>query len=55
MSKSVLLLLAGIFGIIGAYIPMMLGWDPTGFGGPSILGGLVGGFFGIWLGAKISS
>ena len=55
MNKGVLMLMAGIFGTLGAYIPIVLGWDPTGFGGPSILGGLVGGLFGIWLGAKISA
>lgn len=53
MNKGVLTLMAGIFGTIGAYLPMFLGWDPTGLGGWSILGGLIGGLFGIWLGTKI--
>lgn len=53
MNKGVLILMAGVFGTICAYIPIVLGWDPTGLGGLSILGGLVGGLFGIWLGTKI--
>lgn len=53
MNKGVLILLAGVFGTIGAYIPILFGWDPTGLGGPSIFGSLVGGLFGIWLGTKI--
>lgn len=47
------MLFAGVFGTIGAYVPIFLGWDPTGLGGPSIFIGLIGGLFGIWLGAKI--
>ena len=48
MSKKVLLLFALIFSTIGAYVPVLFGdslldeW--------SIVGGLVGGLFGIWLG-----
>lgn len=53
MNKGVLTLMAAIFGTIGAYVPIVLGWDPTGLGGLSILGGLIGGIFGIWLGIKI--
>lgn len=39
---------AGIFGFVGAYLPVLLGVD-DGFGAWSILGGLVGGIVGIWL------
>lgn len=53
MSKGVLTLMAGIFGTIGAYVPIVLGWDPSGLGGPSIFFALIGGLFGIWLGIKI--
>ncbi|MDO8335838.1 MAG: hypothetical protein Q7T74_03610 [Candidatus Saccharibacteria bacterium] len=53
MNKGVITLMAGIFGTLGAYIPVLAGWDPTGLGGPSIFGGLVGGLFGIWLAVKI--
>lgn len=53
MNKGALTLMAGIFGVLGAYMPIFAGWDPTGLGGWSILGGLVGGLFGIWLGTKI--
>jgi len=55
MNKGVITLLAVVCGTIGAYVPIFAGWDPTGLGGPSILGGLVGGLFGIWLAVKITA
>lgn len=54
MNKKVLTLFALIFGGVGSYIPVLLGWDPTGLGGLSIVGGLVGGLLGIWLGVIVS-
>lgn len=48
MNKKTILLFAGVFGGIGAYIPILLGID-DGLGDWSVLGGLVGGLFGIWL------
>lgn len=48
MNKKVTLLFAGIFGTIGVYLPILFGVD-DGLGGWSILGGLIGGFVGIWL------
>ena len=52
--KKILTIFAVIFGGIGAYIPVLLGVD-DGFGGWSILGGLFGGLFGIWVGVKIAN
>lgn len=53
MNKKVIMIFVVIFGGLGAYIPVLLGVD-DGFGGWSILGGFVGGMFGIWLGVKIA-
>lgn len=56
-SKSIILLSATIFGIIGSYVPTWFG-DHELLSGWSILGGAIGGFFGIWfavwLGKKLS-
>jgi hypothetical protein len=53
MNKTVLMVFAGIFGIIGAYVPFLFG-DTDLFGGWSIFMGMVGGLFGIWLGVWVS-
>jgi hypothetical protein len=53
MNKRVILLSATIFGIVGGYVPVLFG-DSNLLDGWSILGGLVGGIFGIWLGAVVS-
>ncbi len=53
MNKSLLLLCAAVFGAIGSYIPVLFG-DNDLLSGWSILGGMIGGFFGIWVGVKIS-
>lgn len=37
---------------LGAYAPVVMGID-NGLGGWSILGGLIGGFCGIWLGVAV--
>lgn len=52
MNKGVIMLMAGFGGSVGGYIPVLLG--ASGFSGWSILGGLLGGIAGIWLGVKIS-
>lgn len=49
MSKRVVSFMAIAGLTIGGLIPMFLGWDPTGLGGPSIIGGLLGGILAIWL------
>lgn len=53
MNKRVILLCATVFGFVGAYVPVLFG-DDDPLGGWSILGGFVGGIFGIWLGAYFS-
>ncbi len=46
---------AGFLGLtVGSLLPMVLGWDPTGLGGPSILGGFIGGVLAIWVAVKLS-
>lgn len=53
MNKKVLLFFATIFGIAGAYVPALFG-DTDVFSVWSILGGVIGGIFGIWLGVVVS-
>ena len=53
MNKRLILLFATVFGFIGSYIPVLFG-DNDFFSGWSILGSLIGGFFGIWLGVFVS-
>jgi hypothetical protein len=50
--KQLALLGAAVFGVIGGYIPVLFGVDDI-LSGWSILGGMVGGFFGIWAGVKL--
>jgi hypothetical protein len=53
MNKKVLLFFAAVFGVLGAYLPAAFG-DSDPLSGWSILGGMIGGLFGIWLGVVIS-
>ncbi len=55
MNKRVVTFCAGIGLFVGAYVPILFGWDPTGLNGLSILGGFIGGLLGIWLGTKIKA
>ena len=50
--KQMALLGAAVFGTIGAYIPILLGDDEL-LSIWSIIGGMIGGFFGIWVGVKL--
>ncbi len=52
MNKRVLLIMATIGGAIGSYVPILFG-DSELLDGWSILGGVVGGLAGIWLGVKL--
>lgn len=52
MNKSLILFFATIFSLLGSYVPVLLG--ETALGGWSILGGFIGGLFGIWLGVFVS-
>jgi hypothetical protein len=49
MNKRVVSFMAVAGLTIGGLIPVFLGWDPTGLGGASIVGGLIGGILAIWL------
>jgi hypothetical protein len=53
MNKKVILLFATVFGIAGGYVPVLFG-DNDLLSGWSILSGLIGGLFGIWLGVAAS-
>jgi len=53
MNKTILLTCATVFGIAGGYIPFLWG-DTNLLGGWSILTGMIGGIFGIWVGVLIS-
>jgi len=53
MNKKLLLLMATIGGAAGGYIPVLFG-DGELLDGWSILTGMIGGLFGIWLGVKLS-
>lgn len=55
MNKRVVSFFAFLGVTVGAYVPILLGWDATGLDGPSILGGLVGGIVAIILVVKFSS
>ena len=53
MNKKVILLFATVGGIVGGYVPVLFG-DNEFLDGWSILMGIVGGIFGIWLGVVVS-
>ena len=53
MNKGFVTLMAGLFGTVGSYIPVLLG-DHELLSGWSILGGVIGGLFGIWVAVKLS-
>lgn len=53
MNKSVILFFAIIFEIAGSFFPMLFGNNDI-FSGWGILGGLVGGLFGVWVGVIVS-
>jgi drug/metabolite transporter superfamily protein YnfA len=53
MNKKVIMFFATIFSIAGAYVPALFG-DTDMFSGWSLLGGLLGGLFGIWLAVFVS-
>jgi len=53
MNKRLIMLFAVIFMALGGYVPVLFG-DGDFLDGWSILGGLVGGLFGVWAGVMIS-
>ncbi|HSX17937.1 MAG TPA: hypothetical protein VLE51_01100 [Candidatus Saccharimonadales bacterium] len=52
MNKRLLWGSITIFSIIGSYIPVL--WHASEFSAASILGGLIGGLFGIWAAIKLN-
>ena len=53
MNKTIILFFTIILGLVGNYLPMLFG-NTDIFSGWGIFGGLIGGFFGIWLGVIVS-
>jgi hypothetical protein len=53
MNKRVILFFATVFSIAAAYVPVLLG-DKELIDGWTILLGLVGGIFGVWVGVVVS-
>lgn len=53
MNKGVILFCAMVFELGGNFLPMLWG-DNDFFSVSSILFGLIGGLFGIWVGVKLS-
>lgn len=52
MNKRTIMIGATAGMLIGGWVPTLFGANPLG--GWSVLGGLVGGFFGIWLAVWLS-
>lgn len=52
MNKGLIMLMSGVGGTIGGYVPVLFG--ASGFGGWSILGAFIGGLVGIYAGVKLS-
>jgi hypothetical protein len=53
MNKTIIMFFAIGFSILGECLPMIIGNNDI-FSGWSILGGLVGGLFGVWVGVVVS-
>lgn len=53
MNKRIILFFSAAFGILGGYLPVLFG-DNSLLDGWSILGGLIGGIVGIWLGVVVA-
>jgi len=51
-SKKIIMLLMGVGSILGGYIPTLLGADS--FSMVSLIGSIIGGVVGIWIGVKIT-
>jgi hypothetical protein len=52
MNKSVIMFFTVVFSLLGSYFPVLVGGSV--FDVWSILTGLVGGIFGIWVGVVVS-
>jgi len=55
MNKTIIMFFMVIFSILGGCLPMLFGGGVEDtIGGWGILGGLVGGLFGVWVGVVVS-
>jgi hypothetical protein len=52
MNKSLIMVMAGVGGSIGGYLPVLFG--ASSLGGWSILSAFIGGLVGIYIGVKMS-
>lgn len=53
MEKKIIYIFIGVFGTLGAYLPVLVG--ASSFGGWSILGGFIGSIIGLIVGVKVNS
>lgn len=53
MNRTIIIFFTIVFSLVGNYLPILL-LNVDIFSGWTILGGLIGGFFGIWLGVIVS-
>jgi hypothetical protein len=53
MNKNIILFFTVVFELVGNFAPMLFGNNDI-FSGWSILGGLIGGLFGVWVGVVVS-
>jgi hypothetical protein len=52
MNKTIIMFFTVVFSLVGGYAPVLFG--DSVFSGWGVLGGVVGGIFGIWLGVVVS-
>lgn len=53
MNKNVILFFAIVFELVGNFVPMLFGNNDL-FSIWSIIGGVIGGLFGVWVGVIVS-
>ena len=53
MNKSIILFFTVIFELVGNFVPMLFGNNDL-FSIWSIIGGVIGGLFGVWVGVIVS-
>lgn len=53
MNKTIIMFFTVVFGIAGNYFPFLLGESEL-FSGWSVVGGVIGGLFGVWIGVTVA-
>lgn len=53
MEKKIIYIFIGVFGTIGAYLPVLFG--QSALGGWSIMGGFIGSIVGVVVGVKVNN